>query len=139
MPFGGSTQTSHLEPSAPPLAPSTEARELSRAEVGRTLRQLRTERGLAQNTAAHLAGVNLATLCSAESGKRALPVGMAWRLARLYGPAVLGLLEPRALLRQLDVTAGERCQALDGNGKLGVRVPGGIEVRLPREMAEALP
>lgn len=139
MPFGGSTHTSDSPPPGPPSAPSTEARELSRAEVGRALEQLRTERSLGQRTAARLAGVNLATLCAVENGKRALPVGVAWRLARLYGPAVLRLLDARALLRQLDVTAGERSRDLDGQGKVGFRIPGGIEVRLPREMAEALP
>lgn len=111
---------------------------MSRLSVGRRLRKLRQDHGLQLSTAAHMAGMHPSVLCRTERGQIAFGSGCAWKLARVYGAAVLALIEPRALLHRLDVTAGDRCRELDGQGKVGFRVPGGIEVRLPREMAEAL-
>ena len=111
---------------------------MSKLSVGSRLRKLRKDRGLQICTAAQMAGMHPSVLCRTELGQLTLGAGCAWRLARVYGPPVLKLIEVGVLLRRIDVTAGERCRDLDGQGLIGFRMPGGIEVRLPRKMAEAL-
>jgi transcriptional regulator with XRE-family HTH domain len=67
------------------------------ATVGKTIQQLRLEKGLSQSGLARLAGVPFRSLQNYEQGHRATPLEAAAKLAKALGVSldVLAGLKPR--------------------------------------------